>query len=101
MKTVIFLADFKEFVFSEIIDKREIAKNCSRELISDCIDFHIKNGLKYNSQTGKTINLDGIISEYVHTDEIPVYDNSEQAAFWQFAGIICNSISKIQRGYGF
>ena len=56
-------------------------------------------GLRYDKGNGKTYFENEVMSEYSHSNEIPVYDSIEDIVSDQFIGFIMNSASRIERGY--
>lgn len=98
---MIYLKNNIEFVKNEILAKRETMKSVSLDLINEAISFHVKQNLRYNEKTGTTFKKNEWCSKYVNTDEIPVYNNENECAFWEFGGEICNSVSRKQRGFSF
>ena len=75
------------------------ARNCDRDLLLACINTHACRNLAYNTKTGHTFDRDGELSRYVNKEDIPQYEHNSDCAFWQFSGFICNSISRVQRGF--
>lgn len=99
MKTIIYLHDNVFSVFNQLIETREICINSDRKTVLLAVKTFADKGLRYNTKTGKTY-LSGIkMSEYVKNSDIPIYANEQECSFWEFAGFICNGISRVQRGY--
>jgi len=96
---MVYLKNNIEYVKNEIIAKREIGKTVSNYLLTDAINFHVKQNLRYNEKTGTTYKKNEWCSKYI--DQKPEYETEEECAFWEFAGEICNSISRKQRNFDF
>ena len=101
---IVSLRDYKHAIREMLLEENNsepwsIAKRAEGSLLSHCIEFHANRNLRYNKRTGKTYDVSGKIAEFVYDKDVPVYDSNEECAYWAFSGHICNSISRIQRGY--
>jgi len=100
MKTV-YLKDHIDAVKEECLRRNE-ADYISPALVDPAIQAHVQWNLRYNKATGKTYSNEfgpGPLCEYVNDSDIPKYDDDIEAAIWEFSGIVCNSMSKLSRGY--
>lgn len=104
MDNIVKLNDYRIEVYNMLLnDYTSIwgttARNCGRDLLLSCVNLWACRYLAYNKKTGHTFDRDGLQAKYVNKKDIPQYNNDSSCAFWEFSGFICNSISRVQKGF--
>ena len=89
----------KESDFETVKKINRKRNSCSSKELRKSFDKHIKDGLKYNKNTGVVRNKSGFVSKYSYKKDIPKKPSREDVIEWQFFGEIANSCSRLRQGF--
>ena len=73
-------------------------QSCSASELKVSFDKHVKDGLRYNQNSGITRDNSGGLAWY-RKGEAEKYNSRDEAIKWELMKNIANSCSRIRRGY--